>query len=122
MMKGKQSSKTGGHGSWRERITTTAGKLMSFSRKRSDSDGSFGCQGLSADYLAQVERARQRNRIQHAEQYADASEKIRQAFTNEPYLADKKGMLKKSYTDEGCVPAPLFSGPGGQYKRTGRWV
>jgi hypothetical protein len=121
---GKEAHKTASQGSWRERLTATAGKLLSFSRKRSDSDASFGCQGLGDDYLAQVVRAKKRAQMEHAQTYADATERIRQAFVEEPHVAGRKtgAALEKSYTEGARAPAPLFSGPEGQYPRRGRWI
>jgi hypothetical protein len=108
--------------SWGKRIKKHTGKLMSFMRKRVDSDKSFGCKGLSEDYLAQVARANKRSKVENAQQFAYASGRIREVMVEGKPKKKKNVLVKKSHAAQVRAPEPLFSGPKGQYPRKGRWV
>jgi hypothetical protein len=107
---------------WGKRFTKQAGKLMALLRNRVDSDKSFGCKGLSDDYLAQVARAKKRSQTENAQQFTYASGRIQEVMIEGKPKKKKNVLVKKSRTAQARAPEPLFSGPKGQYPRKGRWV
>jgi hypothetical protein len=108
--------------SWGKRFTKQAGKLIALLRNRVDSDKSFGCKGLSDDYLAQVARAKKRSQTENAQQFAYASGRIQEVMVEGKPKKKKNVLVKKSRAAQARAPEPLFSGPKGQYPRKGRWV
>jgi hypothetical protein len=108
--------------SWGKRLTKQAGKLIALMRNRVDSDKSFGCKGLSEDYLAQVARAKKRSKTENAQQFAYASGRIQEVMVEGKPKKKKNVLVKKSRAAQARAPEPLFSGPKGQYPRKGRWV